>query len=135
MDIAIVAHIPESYIESLSLRLDVYKLIADIRNREQASDVVDELIDRFGDVPASVMGLIDVALVRNLAAAVGIYEIKQNDTSLLLYMNDVKNPDLISLVAKAKGDALLSAGSKPYIALRVKNKGEALSNLKSFFGM
>lgn len=133
IDIAVVAHIPESYIESLSLRLDVYKLIADIRNKEQASDVVDELIDRFGDVPKSVMGLIDVALIRNLAAAVGIYEIKQNDTSLLLYMNDVKNSDLISLVAKAKGDALLSAGSKPYIALRVKSKGESLETLKAFF--
>ena len=133
VDISIIAHIPESYIESLSLRLDVYKLIADIRNKQQASDVIDELIDRFGDVPKSVMGLIDVALIRNLAAAAGIYEIKQNDTSLLLYMNDVKNPELISLVAKAKGDALLSAGSKPYIALRMKQKGDPLSSLKEFF--
>ncbi len=135
VDIAVVAHIPESYIESLSLRLDVYKLIADIRNQEQASDVVDEIIDRFGDIPASVMGLIDVALVRNLAAAVGVYEIKQNDTSLLLYMNDVKNPDLIALVAKAKGDALLSAGSKPYIALRMKQKAQPLEVLREFFGI
>ena len=133
VDIAIVAHIPESYIESLSLRLDVYKLIADIRNRQQASDVVDELIDRFGDVPKSVMGLIDVALIRNLAAAVGVYEIKQNDTSLLLYMSDVKNPDLISLVAKSKGDALLSAGKRPYIALRMKDKKDPLTTLKGFF--
>ena len=135
VDIAIVAHIPESYIESLSLRLDVYKLIADIRNKEQASDVVDELIDRFGDIPKSVMGLIDVALVRNMAASLGIYEIKQNDTSLLLYINDIKNPDLISLVAKSGGEALLSAGSKPYIALRVKTKGEPLETLKGFFGI
>lgn len=133
VDISIVAHIPESYIESLSLRLDVYKLIADIRNKEQASDVVDELIDRFGDVPKSVMGLIDVALIRNLAAGVGIYEIKQNDTSLLLYINDVKNSELISFVAKAKGEALLSAGSKPYIALRLQNKADPLEALKKFF--
>ena len=135
VDISIIAHIPESYIESLSLRLDVYKLIADIRNQQQASDVVDELIDRFGDIPPSVMGLVDVALIRNLAAAVGIYEIKQNDTTLLLYMNDVKNSDLISLVAKARGDALLSAGSKPYIALRMKSKNAPLEALKTFFGI
>ena len=133
VDISIVAHIPESYIESLSLRLDVYKLIADIRNKEQASDVIDELIDRFGDIPKSVMGLIDVALIRNLAASVGVYEIKQNETSLLLYMNDVKNQELISLVAKAKGDALLSAGKRPYIALRTKHKGDPITALKEFF--
>lgn len=133
VDISIVAHIPESYIESLSLRLDVYKLIADIRNKQQASDVIDELIDRFGDIPKSVMGLIDVALIRNLAAGVGVYEIKQNDTSLLLYMNDVKNPELISLVAKAKGNALLSAGKKPYIALRTPRKSDPVEVLKEFF--
>ncbi len=134
IDIAIVAHIPESYIESLNLRLDVYKLIADIRTPEQASDVVDELIDRFGDVPKSVMGLIDVALIRNRAASLGIYEIKQNDTTLLLYINDVKNPELIGFVGKAKGKALLSAGKKPYIALRAVNKSDPLTALKSFFG-
>lgn len=134
VDVAVVAHIPESYIESLNLRLDVYKLIADVRTQEDASDVLDELIDRFGDVPKSVMGLIDVALIRNRAAQLGIYEIKQNDTTLLLYMNDVKNQELISLVAKAKGKALLSAGKKPYIALRAVAKAEPLSALKAFFG-
>ncbi len=133
VDIAIVAHIPESYIEGLSLRLDAYRLIADIRNKEQASEVIDELIDRFGDVPRSVMGLIDVALIRNLAAAVGIYEIKQNDKTLLLYINDAKDEGLISLVAKAKGEALLSAGKKPYIALRLKNSADSLEMLKKFF--
>ena len=133
IDIAVVAHIPESYIESLSLRLDVYKLIADIRSAQDASDVVDELIDRFGDVPASVMGLVDIALIRNRAATVGVYEIKQNENTLLLYINDIKNSDLISLVAKSKGDALLSAGSKPYIALRMRNNSDALTTLLDFF--
>ncbi|MBQ9742611.1 MAG: transcription-repair coupling factor [Ruminococcus sp.] len=133
IDVAIVAHIPDSYIESLSLRLDVYKLIADIRTPEQASDVVDELIDRFGDVPKSVMGLIDVALIRNSAAQMGIYEIKQNDTTLLMYVKDIKNPALISLITKAKGNAFLSAGSKPYIALRLHSKQDALPAMKEVF--
>ncbi len=135
VDIAIVAHIPESYIESLSLRLDVYKLIADIRTEEDASDVIDELIDRFGDIPTSVMGLIDVALIRNCAASVGIYEIKQNDTNLLLYLNDVKNPQLYSLIGRSGGEALLSAGSKPYVSLRCPSKGSNLRVLRKFFGL
>lgn len=45
----------------------------------------DELIDRFGEPPAAVQGLIDVALLRNMAAAVGIYEVKQQQETLLLY--------------------------------------------------
>ena len=133
IDIAVVSHIPESYIESLSLRLDAYKLIADIRSSEEASDVVDELLDRFGDIPESVMGLIDVALIRNRAASMGIYEIKQNETSLLLYMEDIKNPDILSLVSTHRGDALLSAGNKPYIAYRMKNKNNPLQALREVF--
>ena len=135
IDIAIVAHIPENYIGGLSQRLDVYKLIADVRTQEQASDVIDELIDRFGEIPKSVMGLIDVALIRNRAASMGIYEIKQNDTTLLLYLSDIKNPELISLVGKARGKALLSAGNKPYVALRCVSKSDPLSALKEFFGL
>ncbi len=134
IDIAVVSHIPESYIESLSLRLDAYKLIADIRTPDEASDVVDELLDRFGDIPVSVMGLIDVALIRNRAASMGIYEIKQNETSVLLYVKDIKNPDILSLVSAHRGDALLSAGNKPYIAYRMRNNKEPLEALKAFFG-
>ena len=130
IDIAVVSHIPESYIESLSLRLDVYKLIADIKTAEDASDVVDELLDRFGEPPRAVMGLIDVALIRNRAASMGIYEIKQNDANLLLYVKDIKNPDIIGLVSRNLGDALLSAGTKPYISYRMKQKNDPLSALK-----
>lgn len=133
IDIAVVAHIPESYIESLSLRLDVYKLIADIRTSQDASDVVDELIDRFGDIPQSVMGLIDVALIRNRAASIGIYEIRQNENSLLLYIKDIKNPEVISIVGNNMGRALLSAGKTPYIAYRLQKNDEPLTSLKELF--
>lgn len=51
IDISVNAHIPESYVESLTLRLDVYRRIADIRNKEDSLDVKDELKDRFGEFP------------------------------------------------------------------------------------
>ncbi|MBQ2688110.1 MAG: transcription-repair coupling factor [Clostridia bacterium] len=133
VDISLAAHIPESYIESLTLRLDVYKLIADINTKEDATDVIDELIDRFGDVPKSVMGLIEIALIRNKAADMGIYEIKQNDTSVLLYVKDIKSPEIINLICEQKGNALLSAGSKPYVAVKLKSKTDPLSALRGVF--
>ena len=71
IDLSIPAHIPENYIESLSARLGIYKRIADIKTDEDVSDVLDELCDRFGEPPKSVIGLIDVALVRNKAALCG----------------------------------------------------------------
>ncbi len=54
IDIKVDAHIPESYIEPLSQRLDVYKKIAAAENEKSASDVIDELVDRFGDPPPAV---------------------------------------------------------------------------------
>ena len=56
MDMQIQAHIPDSYIENLSQRLEVYRRIADIRTREDALDVTDELIDRFGEPPETRQG-------------------------------------------------------------------------------
>ena len=48
-------------------------------------DVTDELIDRFGEPPASVKGLLDIALLRNTASRLGITEVKQQGDSLLIY--------------------------------------------------
>lgn len=67
----------------MSQRIDIYKKIASIQNEEDAMDVTDELIDRFGEPPQAVQGLIDVALLRNIAASLGIYEISQKNDMIV----------------------------------------------------
>ncbi len=129
VDLQIQAHIPEEYIPNLHQRLDIYHRIADIRSEEDAADVIDELIDRFGDPPVSVLGLIDVAELRNLAAARGIYEIKQNGGSVLLYQKQISKEEISRLITRLNGRVLVSAGSKPYIAIRLQS-GEVLEELK-----
>ena len=133
VDVAVQAHIPDEYIESLSNRLDAYRRIADIRTEEDARDVVDELLDRYGDVPPSVMGLVDIALIRNKAAAIGIYEIRQNENSILLYLSDIRRKEVAEIVGKLRGKALLSAGAKPYIAVRTEKTTKPLNSLKEIF--
>ncbi len=133
IDIAVQAHIPEDYIENLSQRLDAYRRIADIKSKEDSLDVIDELLDRYGDIPKSVMGLIDIALIRNRASAMGIYEIKQNENNLLLYIDSIKRDEVGVLIRKLKGQALLSATNKPYISVRYQGRVEPLSALKEIF--
>ena len=133
IDVAVQAHIPEEYIESLSNRLDAYRRIADIRTDEDARDVVDELLDRYGDVPPAVMGLIDIALIRSKAIRAGIYEIRQNDSSILLYLNDIRREEVAVIISSLKGRALLSAGGKPYIAVRLEKGAKPLNSLKEIF--
>ncbi len=130
IDIRIDAHIPEDYIESLPQRLAIYKRIADIKNDEDASDVLDELIDRFGEPPAGVEGLVTVALLRNTAANTGIYEIGQNNNSLLLYVEKIDMSKIAPLVKGMRGRILVSTGPKPYITVKKATGQSPLEALK-----
>ena len=84
--------------------------------------MIDELIDRFGDPPASVKGLIDIALLRNLASSQGIYEIKQQNDSLLLYQKhvDMKKVSVLLASAAMRRRVMLNAGAKPYLAVKLQ---------------
>ena len=90
VDIHIEAHIPEDYIENLNHRLEIYRRISEIRTEEDLRDVTDELIDRFGDPPKSVLGLLTIALVRSKAEGSGIYEIKQRDGYAMMFVRNIK---------------------------------------------
>ncbi len=119
VDMQIQAHIPDHYISNLSQRLEIYRRIADIRTRDDALDVTDELIDRFGEPPQSVSGLIDVALLRNLASKLGIYEIKQQNDVLLLYKTQIDMKQVGALISSMRSRVMLNAGAKPYISVKI----------------
>ncbi|MGI6265049.1 MAG: transcription-repair coupling factor [Acutalibacteraceae bacterium] len=130
IDLQVSAHIPESYIAANAQRLDVYRRIADIRTHEDYLDVYDELIDRFGEPPEAVQGLIDVALLRNMAASVGIYEVKQQADSLLLYQRTLDLELGSKMSAALKGRVMINAGGKPYLAVRIKKGLTPLDTLR-----
>lgn len=133
IDISMDAHIPEYYVESLTLRLDVYRRIADIRSVSDAEDVKAELRDRFGEIPQSVLGLVDIALVRNKANAMGIYEIRQNDSNILLYVKEIKSPVVADLLIALNGKATLNAGAKPFVSVKCKDNESPLDVLTKIF--
>ncbi len=120
IDISVDAHIPESYIDSVKNRIGMYKRIAEIETKEDAMDVLDEFIDRFGEPPKACVGLIDVALLRAQAANLGIYEIKQQNSMLLAFVSELK-PQFVSAVGhKLRGKAMISAAkSNPYISYKL----------------
>lgn len=118
IDIQIQAHIPDDYIESVPQRLAAYRRIADIRNPDDADDVVDEFIDRYGDPPPCVEGLIRVSLLRNTAISQGIYEIGQKGDCVLLYSENIDMKKVSVLGKEMKGRILVGAGKKPYISVK-----------------
>ena len=119
VDIQIDAHIPENYIESLAQRLDIYKKIAAVQNEEDKMEMIDELIDRYGDPPKSVEGLINASLLRNTAASLGITEIQQRKENMIFYI-ERPSPEQIDAISSAyKGRVAFNCLSKPYISVKL----------------
>ncbi len=123
IDIAVDAHIPESYIDSVKNRLFMYKRIACVKTKEDAQDVIDELIDRFGEPPKTVLGLIDIALIRNRCISLGIYEISQRGAVLLVYLRKIEPLSLAMLSKLMRGRVMVSAAkTKPYLSVKLSDR-------------
>ena len=127
-DLAVAASIPDRYVPSPEQRMDLYRRIARIRSEEEADDLVDELIDRYGDPPRTVNNLISVALLRAAAAGCGITEIAQKGERLNFTLAQVDFAKVSSLCGGAayRGRLLFSAGENPYLALKVRKGEDAL---------
>ena len=117
IDIRIDAFIPEKYISNQAQRVDCYRKIAMIENDEDAYDVTDELIDRYGDVPRAVEGLIEVAKLRRIAQKMHLTEIIQSGDIMIFYpeKTDKKTMERVSAVGGKFGkDMMLNiATDKP----------------------
>lgn len=123
VDISVDAHIPEDYIDSVKSRIFMYKRIASIETGEDAMDVIDELIDRFGEPPKSVKGLIDVALLRAYAASLGIYEIKQEKDSIVAYLNNLPPERIVEIASNMSGLGMVkAAGATPHVVFPLKGR-------------
>lgn len=119
VDIQIDAHIPEKYIESLNQRIDIYRKIILVSQDEDKSDLIDELIDRYGEPPKSVVGLIDVSLLRNKAAHLGITEISQKNGSMYFYTEYLNMEQVAALSAAYKGKVTFNGAGKSYAAVKI----------------
>ncbi|WP_130870044.1 transcription-repair coupling factor [Intestinimonas massiliensis (ex Afouda et al. 2020)] len=127
-DLSVAASIPDRYVPSPEQRMDLYRRIAAIRSEADADDVMDELIDRYGDPPRTVNNLISVALLRADAAANGISQIDQKGTNLNFYLDefDLQRVSALCGMDKYRSRLLFSAGEKPYLSLRLKKGEDAL---------
>ena len=81
-DLDVTANIDKSYVASGEQRMDLYRRMAAVRSQEDADELLDEIVDRYGDPPKGVMNLIAIALLRAKAAAVGISDISQKGRTL-----------------------------------------------------
>ena len=120
VDLRVDAYIPERYIPDGPGRIEAYRRIAAVQNPADAADVLDELIDRYGDPPASVSDLVNVSLVRVQAAAVGVYEVTQKKDLLTLSLEKLELPMIRGLLTAFDGRVTAGAGAKPYLSVTLR---------------
>lgn len=129
IDLQINAGLPESYIPNLQQRLTMYRKIAEIKTDADESDLIDELIDRYGEPPKDVSGLIKIARLRALAIELGINEISQKPGMLMLYPENF-DMKLTERFIKSYGKGvMIGAGNKPYIAVKTQNRQDIIKVL------
>ena len=109
IDLPLHASIPADYIPDESLRLEAYRRIAGILDSDDAMDVIDELTERYGDVPEEALELINVAEIRAAAEYLGISDINRTDRWVnIRFAQDVKVHPFVFVMAKSEyGDRIL----------------------------
>ena len=134
-DLNITANVDKEYVSSGEERMDLYRRMAAIRNQEDADDLLDEIIDRYGEPPKGVLNLIEVALLRANARKAGIKDIKQKSTDVLFVLTALDFEAVSALCADKDYKArvqFLAAAKEPTLRLRLVPGLDSLRQCKAF---
>ena len=127
IDLNVDAYIPASYIPNEYQKLDVYKRIASIENEEEMDDMVEELIDRFGDIPRKVQQLLNIAALKALAHQAYIIAIEQKGEEYKFTMYEkakVKADQIPILLQQFKGNLTFKVDTNPYFLYEKKSRNK-----------
>lgn len=124
IDLNVSSYIPDEYIENTAQKIEVYQNIAIARTEDDIEDVIDEVTDRYGNMPTELENLLDIARIKNLCKEKNIIKVNQKISNIVFYFNnnkfDMDNIDL--LIKKYKDNIRFSPGADPYITLKNKDK-------------
>ena len=125
IDLNVTSYIPETYIEDSNQKIEVYQNIALCKNEEDIQNIIDEIIDRFGNMPEELENLIDIARIKYLAKDLNISKIMSKKTAVVFTFESSKiEIDINNLIKKYGNRIKFSAGIKPTITLEIGTDNE-----------
>ena len=130
MDLDIDAYIPDKYIRNEYQKLDIYKRIAMIESREEQDDMLEELLDRFGEPPKAVQNLLSIARLKAEAHQAFITEVTQKGDFIKLVMYEKTQADpkkIEQMVQNYQGKMKFVIDARPYF-LYTKPRKSAKDN-------
>ena len=134
-DLNITANVDKDYVSRGEERMDLYRRMAAIRQQEDADDLLDEIIDRYGDPPKGVLNLIDVALLRAKAKKLGIKDIRQKAGDVLFTLSTLNLEAISALCAEADYKSrvqFIASAKEPTLRLKLSSGVDSLRQSKVF---
>ncbi|MBO4836114.1 MAG: transcription-repair coupling factor [Clostridia bacterium] len=112
VDLKADAFLPDDYVRGSTQRVEIYRRISMLRSMEDRSDIIDELIDRFGEIPEPVMALLDVALIRACCLKLGVDSVRRQGDQVFMRFDMRFLPDLNRLNLALDGSDLRFSASR-----------------------
>ena len=134
-DLNVTANIATGYVQRGEERMDLYRRMAAIRSAEDAEDLLDEIVDRYGEPPKGVMNLIDIALLRANAKSVGITDIRQKGGEVQFTLLDLNMMAVQALSAEPRYTNRLSfvpSTKDVILLLKLLSGSDSLKQSKAF---
>ena len=135
IDLDATCYIPDTYISEKKKKIEIYQDIALCKNEEDIQNVIDEMIDRFGNMPSEIENLLEIARIKILCKKLKISKV-QGKRNFVLFMFEPGeiNLDINELVKQYKNKIKFTQGIKPQITLALDNMTEIkmLREVKEF---
>ena len=122
IDLEATCYIPDEYISDSSQKIEIYQDIALCKNEEDIQNVIDEMIDRYGNMPKEIENLLEIARIKILCKKLNISKV-QGRRNFVVFIFEAKelNIDVNELVKKYKNKIRFSQGVKPQITIALDN--------------
>ncbi len=139
IDLNVTSYIPDEYIQDANQKIEIYQSIALCKNEQNIQDIIDEIIDRFGNMPHELENLIDIARIKYLAKRLNISKIasknniqtisstsKANEKTAVVFTFEPNKfeLDVNELVKKYGNKIKFTNGIKPMITLQIETNNE-----------
>jgi len=134
-DLNVTANVEKTYVARGEERMDLYRRMAAVRSQEDADDLLDEIVDRYGEPPKGVLNLIDIALLRAKAKSAGIKDIRQKAGDVLFTLSSL-NMDAVGALCSdpdyRSRTVFLVNSKEPTLRLKLASGVDSLKQSKVF---
>lgn len=136
IDLNVTSYIPDSFISDQNQKIEIYQNIALCKNEEDISNVIDEIVDRFGNLPDEIENLLEISRIKQLAKKKYLTKIQSKTNSVVFTFDNNKfDTNLLPELIQKYGTRIkFASGLKPMITLKLEKKGEKgiLQEVKEF---